>query len=393
MKVKVISDTLFKLKPILSGELPDSEKVFVKTGAVFEIESYIASQNNHFRVTLANQLLGQEETKVWYAFRPDVKIEPSPVKLEVVSNTLFKLKPVQSDRLSATEKVFIRSGAKFDLQTYLPAEGNHIKATISNAFLGSENRNIWYVYSPHIRIQGTLMKLQVVSDTLFKLKPVLSGELSDSEKLFVKNGTVFELHSHVPAENNHVKMALSSAFLGPENRNTWYAYAPDVRIEGNEPNNQPRDLKKADASPRGSIRLPGFSSTFYLSNPILPGGHFTWAEATKNGSRIPVNKNVVYGIIRIARVMEEVRKILGNRPISVNSWYRDPVTNRRVGGASRSRHLTGDAVDFVVAGIHPYDVYERLSPWWGSRGGLASARVFTHIDARGHYVRWSYELV
>ncbi|MCG8367836.1 MAG: D-Ala-D-Ala carboxypeptidase family metallohydrolase [Pseudanabaenales cyanobacterium] len=390
MKVKVISDTLFKLKPVLSGELSDSEKVFVKNGTVFEIESYVATQNNHVRVTLANQSLDREETKVWYAFKPDVKIEASPVKLEVVSDTLFKLKPVQSNQLSASEKVFVKNGAKYDLQAYLPAEGNHMRVVISNAFLGPENRNTWYVYSPHIRIRGTSMKVQVVSDTLFKLKPVLSGELSDSEKLFIKNGTVFELHSHVSAADNHVRIALANAFLGPENRNTWYAYAPDVRIEGNEPNNQPKDLKKVDAATQGSIRLPGFSSTFYLANPILPGGHFTWAEATKNGSRIPVNKDIVYGILQVARVMEEVRKLLGSRPITINSWYRDPVTNRRVGGASRSRHLSGDAVDFVVTGIHPYDVYDRLSPWWGSRGGLASATVFTHIDVRGYYARWSY---
>ena len=99
---------------------------------------------------------------------------------------------------------------------------------------------------------------------------------------------------------------------------------------------------------------------------------------------------MVYGIIRIARVMEDVRDRLGDRPITINSWYRDPVTNRRVGGASRSRHLNGDAVDFVAPGLHPYNVYDRLNRWWGSKGGLASATVFTHIDARGYYARWSY---
>ena len=88
--------------------------------------------------------------------------------------------------------------------------------------------------------------------------------------------------------------------------------------------------------------------------------------------------------------MEEVRDRLGGRPITINSWYRDPVTNRRVGGASRSRHLVGDAVDFVAPGIHPYDVYDRLNRWWGAKGGLASATVFTHIDTRGYYARWSY---
>jgi uncharacterized protein YcbK (DUF882 family) len=88
--------------------------------------------------------------------------------------------------------------------------------------------------------------------------------------------------------------------------------------------------------------------------------------------------------------MEEVRQYLGDRPITVNSWYRDPRTNRLIGGARFSRHMTGDAVDFVVAGISPPEVNRRLDSWWGGRGGIASASVFTHIDARGYRARWSY---
>lgn len=233
------------------------------------------------------------------------------------------------------------------------------------------------------------MELKIVSDTLFKLRPALSKELSDAEKVFVKNGTVYLVHSHVPAEGNHVKVALANIFLGPANRNTWYAYGPDIEIEGNEPENQPNDKEQVPPK-KDLIALPGYQSKFSLSNAILPSGNFTWSEATKNGSRIPVDKGVVDGILRIAKAMEEVRTHLGNRPITINSWYRDPVTNRRVGGASRSRHLSGDAVDFVVQGMHPSEVYAKLNPWWGSRGGLASSSVFTHIDARGYKARWSY---
>jgi uncharacterized protein YcbK (DUF882 family) len=119
------------------------------------------------------------------------------------------------------------------------------------------------------------------------------------------------------------------------------------------------------------------------------GGNFTWGEATHGGSRIPVNASVVNGIVEIAKAMQEIRE-MRDRPIRVNSWYRDPATNRRVGGASRSRHLTGDAVDFVVRGEHPYDTFDCLNSWWGSKGGLASSTVFTHIDLRGFRARWSY---
>lgn len=101
------------------------------------------------------------------------------------------------------------------------------------------------------------------------------------------------------------------------------------------------------------------------------------------------NVEVVGGIIRVAKSLELVREKLGDLPIRINSWYRDRATNAAVGGLE-SRHISGDAVDFVVDGIDPYGIYDRLDSWWSDRGGLASASCFTHLDARGYAARWSY---
>ncbi|NET39315.1 MAG: DUF882 domain-containing protein [Cyanothece sp. SIO1E1] len=234
------------------------------------------------------------------------------------------------------------------------------------------------------------MKVKVVSDTIFKQSTKQSREVPASQKVMVEEGTEYDIHSHEPARNNHVKVALDNAALGPENKNTWFVYRTHVDIEGNEPENNPSDEEDAPQPRRDGIRLPGYRSTFYLSDPILKGGNFTWAEATKNGTRIPTSKSIVQYILRIADTMQDVREVLGNRPITVTSWYRDPVTNRRIGGARRSRHLTGGAVDFKVSGMPPSEVQRRLNRWWGSRGGLASARTFTHIDNRGYRARWRY---
>lgn len=391
MKIKAVSDTLFKLKPKMSSELAESEKVFVENGTEFEIEFYSEAEGNHLKIELANVTLGDQRTFSWYAYEPDVEITGSSVKLKVISDTLFKLEPVLSSELSDQEKVFVKNGTQFELHSYLPAAGNHVKVAIANAFLGPENRNTWYAYNPDIEINGHKIDLRVVSDTLFKAKPVLSGQLADNEKVFVPNKTVFELSSYAEAEGNHIKVALSGAFLGPENRNTWYAFGPDIQIQGTEPDNHPKDSNPATPKNQGKpLRFPGFNGVYYTNKPILAGGHFTWGEATHGGNRIPVSAKIVYGMIRIAKAMEEIRKIFGDRPIQVNSWYRDPATNAAVGGASMSRHLSGDAVDFVIPGYHPYDVYAELDSWWGARGGLASATVFTHIDARGYRARWSY---
>lgn len=399
MQIKAVQDTYFKLRPQLSGELSDDEKVLVENGQTFDIEYYVELANNHWQIELLKPSLGDGETTTWYVYAPDVELQ-SPIKLKVISDTLFKLEPKLSAQLSDSQKIFVPNRTEYELSSYVPAANNHTRVAIANAFLGPQNRNTWYAYTPDIKISGNRLELKVVSDTLFKVEPVLSSQLSSSEKFFVKNGTVFELNSYGGVEKNHVKVALQGAFLGPKNLTTWYAYAPDIEIDGNTPGNAPNDSGSSQpanpSDPGKAMRFPGFDGVYYTNNPIIwttaygERGHFTWGEATHNGTRLPESSSVVYGIIRICQALEDIRYRFGGRSMGINSWYRPPAINAAIGGASNSRHLYGDAVDFVVSGYHPYDVYARLDSWWGSKGGLASSSVFTHIDARGYRARWSY---
>ncbi|WP_008314201.1 D-Ala-D-Ala carboxypeptidase family metallohydrolase [Leptolyngbya sp. PCC 6406] len=238
--------------------------------------------------------------------------------------------------------------------------------------------------------------LLVLTDTLFKIKPDQSFRLPESDKLLVAAGTRLQVLQDAPAESGHVKFRIPDGVLmGQQNRYEWYVFREHIQLEGTTPDNKPQDppvepeTKIAQPDRGRPITVPKLG-TVYLGEPILPNGHFSWAEATKNGSRIPVDEKVVNGILKIAEVMEEVRDFLGGRPITINSWYRDPASNRKVGGAKDSRHMYGDAVDFVVQGIAPPEVNRRLESWWSNRGGLASASSFTHIDARGYRARWRY---
>lgn len=240
------------------------------------------------------------------------------------------------------------------------------------------------------------MQLVVLANTVFKTQLAQSTALGRPEKLSVEAGMRFSILEDEPAEDDHVKIVLPDGVLkGQKDHLEWYVYKGHIKILGTEADNKPQDTveepkTKIESADRGDpITVPKLG-TVYLGEPILEDGHFSWAEATKNGSRIPADETVVNGIIKIAKVMEEVRELMGNKPITINSWYRDPATNRRVGGASRSRHLVGDAVDFTVEGISPPEVNRQLESWWGDRGGIASASCFTHIDARGHKARWSY---
>lgn len=139
-----------------------------------------------------------------------------------------------------------------------------------------------------------------------------------------------------------------------------------------------------------TVKLPGITRPVKGSDPIYLGSAFNWGEATKDLTRIPENESITVNIVKAARMMDAVRKFLGDKPITVNSWYRPPAVNKAVGGASQSTHIQGIAVDFTVKGMTPWEVHAKLEPWWGDRGGVASANSFTHLDCRGYKARWRY---
>lgn len=398
MYLRTKQETYFKKRLAPADQLPETEKMRVPAGQTLDIQYYV-DLGDHWQVVLAQPSL-DADTLIWLVYEPDVEIQTS-VQLTVISDTLFKQAPTLSSQLTDAQKVFVKTGTQYHLLGYLPALGNHFKITLAGANLGPEKRNTWYVYQPDVNIAGTRQTLRVISDTLLKAQPQLSAELSADDKIFVKKGTMLWLNAYGSVERNHIQVTLEGTGLGPQRCQTWYAYVPDVEVNGTEPNNRPQDQSpvRQVATPKDpgkAMRFPGFSAIYYTNHPILwktasgGPGNFTWGEATHNGTRLPESTQAVYDIIRIAQAMEEIRVIYDNRPITVNSWYRPRAINAAVGGARQSRHLQGDAVDFNVTGIHPHDVYKRLDDWWGNRGGLASATSFTHIDTRGYRARWAY---
>lgn len=83
--------------------------------------------------------------------------------------------------------------------------------------------------------------------------------------------------------------------------------------------------------------------------------HFTLEEATvsstakQRGLDNSPNSTELWELKFTAGCMEEVRRLLGNKPIKVNSWFRSAAVNAAVGGVSNSQHRKGQAVDFTCA--------------------------------------------
>ena len=87
------------------------------------------------------------------------------------------------------------------------------------------------------------------------------------------------------------------------------------------------------------------------------------------------------------KLVEYVQKIRDHfgKSITVTSGYRCPIHNKRIGGATGSRHSKGDAADIVVSGIAPREV-AKYAESIGIKGiGLYETNAdghFTHVDTR-----------
>lgn len=90
----------------------------------------------------------------------------------------------------------------------------------------------------------------------------------------------------------------------------------------------------------------------------------------------------------LVALLERVREHFG-KPVSVNSGYRSPSHNRRIGGARSSRHVMGLAADILVdkGAVKPSAVHKHLETL--DPGGLGRYNTFTHVDVQGKNRRWS----
>lgn len=93
---------------------------------------------------------------------------------------------------------------------------------------------------------------------------------------------------------------------------------------------------------------------------------------------------------RLVMVLQSIRSHFG-AAVTINSGYRTPQYNAKVGGAAHSQHCYGTAADIVVRGQTPAAVaaYAReLMPDWGGVG-VYSQKGFTHIDTREERADWT----
>lgn len=104
--------------------------------------------------------------------------------------------------------------------------------------------------------------------------------------------------------------------------------------------------------------------------------------ACKDGS------DVVIVSLKLVDILQKVRNHFG-KAVIVNSGYRTPSYNKRIGGAAYSQHMYGTAADIRVNGVKPKEVAAYVETLLQGTGGIGIYSNFVHVDVRTKKSRWN----
>lgn len=91
--------------------------------------------------------------------------------------------------------------------------------------------------------------------------------------------------------------------------------------------------------------------------------HFSLEELTHTDHRLldnTPNESEKANLVLLANFLEQVKLVLGGKPIMVNSAYRSKAVNDAVGSKDSSQHRTGCAADIRVPGMTPDEVVKAI---------------------------------
>lgn len=130
-----------------------------------------------------------------------------------------------------------------------------------------------------------------------------------------------------------------------------------------------------------------------MPNPNGPSEHLNWKElACKDGTEYPEQWRDSRAVL-LSEVFEQIRAIWG-KPISILSAYRTESWNRKIGGAPKSQHKEGRALDLrPPAGVSIGDFYQNIKTRVDKFGirGIGRYKTFVHVDIRpsDRLITWS----
>lgn len=348
------------------------------------------------------------------------------------SRAIFKRRPIYAGHLPVIEQYKVEAGQEYEIQSYAYADSmgdfdEHIKFTLKNGSVAGFNT--WFIFNRFAEVvfdgevvypleeQTAAQILDVTHDTVLKRRPVPASELADEEMFKATKGMTFDLHSYAYADttgdfSDHIRFAINNPEEYIRGLSVWYAYELHAQVKFDDtvvypipeiiknagPNDQTKPVVPSKPTPQPpaktftgtKIQLPGGKGTVFSDQPIVAGGTFTWAQATHRATRIPQTVEHVNNMIKVATQLEKARQQIG-KPFRITSWYRPEPFNSRAGGARRSQHLSGGAVDIVVAGYMGKDLAAKLISWWPGGMGIypGNRKHILHLDV-GPKRKWGF---
>lgn len=223
-----------------------------------------------------------------------------------------------------------------------------------------------------------------------------ASDLADNEKVFVKQGKVYQggllEFEHDPSND---QLQVSGSFseqhghfqldMSVNGAGIWFLYGEHWEFADTD-----------IIAPKGGYALPSKWEDINwsaMSNPV--SRYFTVGEVALNQTaRIPTEDAVKANIFKMAQRMDEIREWWGH-PLGINSWYRPWHINRAVGSRAPN-HPEGTGVDFrPLAGGSVQDMQRRFEQEWFNAGkwqggfGRGARKGFVHLDLRG-IRKWNY---
>lgn len=108
-----------------------------------------------------------------------------------------------------------------------------------------------------------------------------------------------------------------------------------------------------------------------------------------DGTQVPAR--YLENVKTLAMQLQVLRDYIGE-PIRLNSGYRTPSWNKKIGGAPRSQHLLGKAADISVETYTPKQlaavVEQLITEEKLYFGGLGIYPGWIHVDIRKNKARW-----
>ena len=110
--------------------------------------------------------------------------------------------------------------------------------------------------------------------------------------------------------------------------------------------------------------------------------HFTLEELTHTDHRQfdnTPNPDELANLNRLAKFLEQVKTVLGGKPVMINSAFRCKQVNDAVGSKDTSQHRIGCAADIRVPGMTPDEVVKAVMA-----AGLGYDQIIREFD------RWTH---